>query len=243
MSLLFTNASSDRVDNNTTDSLDNLTAGSMITWIYRTTSSTDRFIWCKGRTDLSRAKYVKINSSDAGQGAGSMQMGIYRATSPFIVEPTSTGILVDTWMCVACVWDTAGVAGDQHFYIGSMTADLAEPGAYTTRTVGSGTPVDDSADIFVTGNHPVANNLSFAGRIAWLTVWNRVLSLTELKEQQWNPTPTTGCVMLHEYDNATTVPDDSGNDNFGTVTGATLADSPPIPRSLAFFSPARRRGA
>lgn len=230
MSLLFTNAISDRVDNNSTDSLDNLVAGTSLQWIYRTTADTDRFIWCKGRTDLSRAKYLKINSSDSGQGAGSLQLGIYRATTPYIVEPTGALVAADVWSCVANVWDTAGVVGDQHFYTGSLTEILTEPGAYTTRTMGTGTVADDSVDLFVTGNQPDLNNLSFAGRIAIHMLWNRGLTLGELRQQQFMPHKTSGCVKFthYGYNGISTQPDWSGNQNFGTVTGATVAQHVPL---------------
>lgn len=224
--LLFTNAATDHVDHGSAAVLDNINAGSLLAWVYRTATTSDRILYMKGNAaELSRAKYLKVNSSDNGQGAGSLQFGMYRATTPLLVEPTGTPVTQDAWVCIAATFDADGSASDQHIYIGDLDEVLTEPGAYTVRQAGSGTPSDEAADDFHIGNEvQVAPlRLAFPGRIAMFAYWNRVLTLAELRAQQYAPSVTPGCVLFAEL-SGSSVPDLSGNGNTGTVSGATDAD-------------------
>lgn len=228
--LLFTNADTDHVNHGLGSTLANINAGTMLAWVYRTGTTSDRMVYMKGNAaELNRAKYLKVNSSDNAQGAGSLQFGMYRATTPMLVEPTGTPVTQDAWVCIAATFDSDGADGDQHVYIGDLDDPLTEPGAYTVRQAGSGTPSDDSADNFHVGNEMQVSPLrfSFPGSIALLAYWNRVLSLDELRDQQYRPHPTSGCVLFASMTTTPTVVDESGNDNDGTVSGATLTDGIP----------------
>jgi hypothetical protein len=228
--LLFTNAATDHVSHGSGATLDDINAGTMLAWVYRTGTTSDRMIYMKGNAaELNRAKYLKVNSSDNGQGAGSLQFGMYRATTPMLVEPTGTPVTQDAWTCIATTFDSAGADGDQHIYIGDLDDPLTEPGAYTVRQAGSGTPTSDAEDAFHIGNEMQVSPLrfSFPGRIALLAYWNRVLTLQELREQQYRPHPTSGCVLFASMTTTPTVVDESGNGNDGTVSGATLTDGIP----------------
>jgi hypothetical protein len=75
-----------------------------------------------------------------------------------------------------------------------------------------------------------AADLSFVGRGAILALFNRVLLLPEIQAWQYRPRNLSGCVGFWRLgsNGTATQPDFSGNGNSGTVTGATVAEDPPL---------------
>ena len=139
---------------------------------------------------------------------------------------------LNVWNFVAGCEDT-GVAG--HVYTGSLTVSAVER-AYGVSVLGTGTQFDDSSNSLVVGNkHAATFNQAFNGRIAFAGIWNRALSLGEIKDQQFYPHKTSGCVLfLHlGFTGTGTQPDWSGNANAGTVTGATVDAHVPLGNPFA----------
>ena len=132
------------------------------------------------------------------------------------------------WCAVAAIWDMAGANGDQRMFHGDLATPFAEVAAYSLQRVGSGTPTDVSGSSLIVGNNPLGA-LPFDGKIGFIALWNRRLSLTELIAQQLHPSVTDGCVLFSYLGiGNTTEADWSGNGNQGTVTGTTLFPNAPL---------------
>jgi hypothetical protein len=135
----------------------------------------------------------------------------------------------NTWNYVGFTFDIAGSANEViQIYKGNLTTVAAEI-SYAYRTDGSGTLNSDAAANFSIGNAS-GYGAAWPGTIAWFAHWNRVLTLAEVVEQQFNPHVTSGCVLFMHlgYNGTGTQPDWSGNGNNGTVTSATVSDHVPL---------------
>ena len=140
-----------------------------------------------------------------------------------------TAFGVNKWMfCVGRV-DITGVDADQQVFIGDLNRTPAEPSSYVLQLVGSGTAGDNSGDDQFVGNNQTAA-VNFDGQIAWGGIWDRYLSLAEIFDQWDHPHQTPGNVLFTHYglDGDGIQIDRSGFSNHGTVTGATLAQGPPL---------------
>lgn len=234
MALYFGGASSHRVDcgSGTATASVNLTTGTMIAWVYMNSVADGRF--------AARGLFGTSDPSWWASGVNQVDVFINRATAGLNVNATSAnlpGFGSGKWSLIAATWNTGGVDADQHLYSGDLTTLADEASAYATRTVGSGTVSNNSSRPLILGN--AANNaLALPGRLHTIQFYNRQLSLAEIRSWQFQPRNLTGCVGHWRLgDSGTgTQRDLSGNRNNGTVTGATLANNPPLPRW-------RRRGA
>jgi hypothetical protein len=231
--LTFGAATSDRVNVGTSATLENHTAASYLAWVYTTTDTNSRRIYQKGLFAGNGARALSI-----GAATPELSLQVNRATTILSAAANLSNFAayaLNSWVCFAGVHDTGGANGDQKLYCGNLLAPLAEPSAYSAQSVGSGAPASNagsSAFIANTSN----TNAAFQGRIALVAVFNRVLSLAELRDLQYRPRPTRGCVGFWQLGRTgtSTQMDYSGNGNHGTVTGATFSHGPPI-------RPVRRR--
>lgn len=224
MALLFTSGTSDKVDCGSGASLDDLAAGTFLAWVYPTALKADDTIVVKTAQSTGMRNFIAV-------GSGALRVDIDRATDLVIVSSASV-LSTDSWQFVAAVFNTGGADADQKLFHGTLTSLAAETG-YQVQQVGSGAVVSDAAHNLFIGNFNSGTFGAFAGRIAWVAHWNRVLTLAEIRAQQFRPHKTSGCVLfMHLGFNGTgTQPDHSGNFNSGTVTGATVA--PHVPLALA----------
>lgn len=132
----------------------------------------------------------------------------------------------------AIAYNTAGVDGDQKLYLGTDTAPCAEPSAYTTQVVGTSTVSNDSADNLYIGN-TYAASVGWDGTISCVAFFARTLTQSEIRRWQQNHAATVTlddgstatAVGYWILDNTTSITDQSGNGNTGTVTTATLASA------------------
>lgn len=154
-------------------------------------------------------------------GSGNMEASVLQANM--------THTAVNTWCDWAVTWNLNGADADQHLYGGNLANAFTEVGTYNAQTAGSGTI--DTEDPTINPMIGVAGNVlnrGFPGRIAWLLIWSRQLSLGELRAQQHRPHVTAGCVGFWMLWGTGTQPDLSGHLNNGTVTDATAAPHPPM---------------
>lgn len=230
MALSFTN-SSDRVNIGTGSSLDNLATCTIAAWLYCTNDNIDRRIWQKGLSPNGRLFYTFSSA-----GTAQLRLDVHgRGTLAYANTSAFSAWATNKWCFAACVWNTGGANGDQKLYVGDLSTTLAEPSAYTSQAVGTGSPGNNSGVAAVWANN--TNNASaFQGRIATGWIFNRVLSIGELAHLQFKGQILSGCVDYHEFGftGSSSSADWSGNVNTGTITGATVVDHVPLASPFGF---------
>jgi hypothetical protein len=193
--------------------------GTILMWLYPTDIVT--------ANSYARNANIFFNNN----GGSSVQLSIARATQSILMvsngAPSTLG--ANKWFFVAAVWNPAGTNTDQHLYHGDLATAIAEVSSYSIQRVGSGTVTSNSGLNLLVGN---ATNglLPMTGRIGVVAMWNRQLSLGELRAQQYRPLPTSGCVLFTHlgFNGTGTQPDWSGNGNNASVSGCTVADHVPL---------------
>lgn len=211
--MALTYAATNVVNCGSAASLDNLTTGTRILWAYPTTVN--------GRL-VEKASNSRL---DANTG-GSIEILIARATTPLNYISTGSTMVANVWQCVAATWDLGSNVG--HLYIGTLTSPMAEV-TYAISQGGSGAITSDAASNLLIGNR-ASGAFTHQGAIADVAVFNRALTIGELRDWQFNPRKMTGCVGFWRLgSNGTTdVPDLSGNFNTGSITGTTVSAHVPV---------------
>ena len=228
MALDFTNATSAVVDYGSDASLDNLSAFTIIVTAYPTALTSGRRYFAKGLDNNGLAMWMDWTTS------GAIATQVDRSTSPDQAVSTLT-VSTNTWIQIAMTYDTTNGI---NIFTRSLNAPFSEVG-YSTNNIGSGTRIDDSAQPFVVGNR-VELDTSFPGRIDDIKVINARLSLAELNWHAFKPVFAENVVLFSKlgWQGTSTQVDYSGNQNDGTVTGATLTNHAPLvnPFSLSNFN-------
>lgn len=208
-------------------SIRDLATCTILSWIYLTdtTPAADVYVWTKGNFDPGQRSFG-VNTS--GGLNAFVRRGAGTPTSAVTALANTPAIAQDAWSFVGCCWNTGGANGDQKLFHGNLATLAAEATGYSTQSVGSGTIQSDNALVARIGQYATTN--PFAGAIAWVGVWNRVLTLAEIQQQQFHPHLASGCVVFTHLGlmGTGTQPDWSGNGNTGTVTGATVSDHVPL---------------
>ena len=225
MALDFSAGTTDNCDFGSDSSLDDLSTGTFIAWVRPTAVSGDDTIYAKNNSS-----FTAFHNWLGNDGSGNILLDV-RRTGPNLQVLTSNGPLsANTWSFIACVFDTGGANGDQKHYSGGLSSAPTED-TYTTQQVGSGTKSSEAGVNAVIGNVSTPQTWgTFGGRIAFMGVWDRVLTLEEITAQWRKLHPTANCQLFCHVGLAGTGTqvDLSGNGNDGTVTGATKADHVPI---------------
>lgn len=196
-------------------------AGTALLWVFPDASTTGTWV-VKGAPQL-----FIFNPLTTG-----IQVTHARATTSLLAQTAFANMATygnGKWCFVGATWDTAGANGDQQLWHGDLTTIVAEASSYSVaQRVGSGTVTSTAADNFLAGNR-AAGTIPLDGKIAWVGLWNRRLSLGEMKDQQFWPHVTSGNVVFDWVGfSASPEPDWSGNGNAGTVTGTTLYPNVPL---------------
>jgi hypothetical protein len=226
MALKFDNTTSDHVDHGSDASLDDLTAGSIMIWLWPNDVSNDFEGVCS-----------KTESDGYNDGWSWYKMGAdgtrlrftyARAVSDQDVRMTTSSLSAQTWHCCVVTFNTAGSPAS---YVGDLTTKLSD--VSDTVTAGSGSKVTDAAHPLRVGSTWDTTNYDpFGGRIALCSIWNTQLTLAQLQIQQYEirrPIVAPGnCVFFCNYFGTGTQVDWSGNGSNGTVTNATAAPHVPL---------------
>ena len=226
-SLNFDQGTTTKVDHGDAASVQNLNVATYLFWVKISTLVAGDRICQKGLG----ANFYLMDVT--GAGSDLLEFSINRGTLSQLSSALFTNFAnwpgTGAWAFMAVVCDTGGADGDQKLYIGSLTGSATEPSSYDNQRVGSGTVGDNSGSNLVMGNR-TNDNVELAGDIAWGGLWNRVLTLGEIRAQQFRPHKTPGNVLFTRYgmNGAGLQIDESGFGNHGTVTGATLAQGPPL---------------
>lgn len=195
--------------------------GTVMVWIYQTSTANPTAWVFPGGT-----------SCQFNPNTTSVLFGIGRATQNLNMVTAFSNLPTfgtNKWSFLAAVWNVTGVNGDQHLYHGDLTTLAAEASAYAIQRVGSGS-VNSSAGLNTLIGNVAGGSQPMAGSIALVAIWNRQLSLAEIRQQQFRPMPTSGCVLLLQlgFNGTGTQPDLSGSTNAVSVTGASVADHVPL---------------
>lgn len=223
MSLNF--VSTNRVDVGAGTSLDNVTAGTCLVWAKTTNvGGSNQILYRKGAAvgDIYRFSFTGTTLSAV----------VTRATTNLeaaALHANCNGLAANTWVCFCATWNTAGVNGDQKLFTGTLTSLLAEPSAYSTQAVGSGTAGNNAADSMFIGSTSTGSQ-PWLGDIAVFQYVNRQMTLGEARAWQFRPSWVSGTVGMWVlgWNGTTNVPDLSGNANTGTITGATVSAHVPL---------------
>lgn len=233
-SLAFTSDADSHVNVGSGTSIDDLAAFTIVAWIYPTSLvSDDRgFIWTKGSGAAGAGLQFGINH-DGNHVAGSLHLG-QLGTPDLDAFSTAAEVTVNTW-CFVAATGSIGVTMPK-MYEGTLTTTVTEiTGGYDGQATGANIDSDAALNGYV-GNWS-ATNMSFPGYVDVVVVWNRILSLGELKDQQFRPHKTSGCVGLWYpgFHGIAAMPDLSGNGNDGAVfTNVSLAQGVPLGPPFGF---------
>lgn len=234
MALSFT-AVTHVVDIGSGASLDNLTAWTVLAWVYPVSLSQDLPLTFKGDAASGSTYRSCILLS-----TGALYLDLHRATTDLTASSAASVYAANAWQFFGFAANSAGAATDQKIFYGTLSAAVAEVGSYASQSVGSGAVVADAAYNQGIGNGiPAQAFWGSSMRIAWVGQWNRVLTLGEIQAQQFRPHVTAGCVGFYHlgFAGTGTQPDWSGNGNAGTVTGAAVADHVPLGPLFGFDVP------
>ncbi len=150
----------------------------------------------------------------------------HRATTDTSLQSNGNIIQANRWEFLA-VMDSDGVA--PQILHGPLNSLPVEP-TYT-RTTGVGAVADDSAHDLTVGHNSLAvPTQSFDGQLGFFGLWNKRMSLAEVKAQWRAPYATPESVLFSYpgYDGSATFVDLSGNANNGAVSGTSSYNNPPL---------------
>lgn len=203
--------------------IDNLTKQTFVAWIKPTTFGTNRYIWSK----FSDKPLFRINNI-----SGNLRL-IKSRDKGQLDYTTTTSLTTGVWQFVAYTIDQSLGSGLAHIYTGKLNL-VPQEASYSTTTDGSGTFFSDGGNAAYAGNRSNLDR-SLRGEIGALALFDRVLSLGELKAWWMKPHVMPGCVFAANYFTTTTLTDISGNGFNGTLAGfnkPTHADHLPLGPAL-----------
>ena len=227
MSLLF-DASTEKVSVGSGATLDDLQTLTTLQWIYIPgLAPVDGRIWQKayfgGHSTFHLLTLIRT--------AAIIENEYARATTSQYTKAALANFSVygtGKWLFVVTTSDPSTDASNK-LYMGDLTTAPAEPSAYTNQRAGSGAFTADSAAALYFGNKE-NDGANVDARIAYAMWCNAILTQADIN-QQWRQmrliSPTVGFWHFGRGGTGTQF-DYSGNANNGTVTGATVADNPPI---------------
>lgn len=222
MSLLFTDASGDNVDYGSGSSLDQLNPLTVMVWVYPTATTDNRRIWDKRNNAAAVGKQFRLG----GGGTARVELTVWDTGggSAILRRSNDNGIVVNVWNFYACVINSTGPVGK--ILRGTLTAAATEL-TYSVNTNSGVAFSDDSAFNLRNGGVP-SSTLAFPGRIGPFAYVNAQLTDGQIWDWQFHPRNIASCKLFAVLgSNGTNVPDWSGNNNAGTVTGASVVRNPP----------------
>lgn len=223
MSILLAKNSSNKILFGSASGLDDLDPYTMLLWIYPTDlTALAANIGVLLFKDLPTQFFVRDT--------GALVAWRNRATTRSDAETAGGYITTNVWQMIACVFNSAGAAGQiMRLYRGTLTA-LAAEASYASQVDGAGVLNSDAAAELELGNASAYGNFNAAIRFATVGVVARALSLAEIRDWQFNPRPGAGARLFSHlgYNGTGTQPDWSGNGNAGTLTGGSVAAHVPL---------------
>lgn len=225
--LRFGSATSTRIELPITTELDDLHTLSVLMWVLPTTLTNGRFLWDKGNG----TKFWQLNGT-----TGSINWFVTNAGGGSQILTAAGTMSLNRWCFLAGTYASADKT--PRFYRGRLRYAAQED--TTAPTVGSGAENSEAGSAHFIGNGATVN-VSFQGAIAAFALFNRQLSLKEIRDWQFQPRYMAGCkvFMIPGYDGTLQKVENFGAvDVRGTITGAkAMQQLCPIPA----FGPVRNR--
>src|SRR6185503_19386634 len=137
MALTFAATSTDRVDSGTASSINNISIGTLLAWVYPTDLVTNN----RRMIDKSGTQKLLWVLND---GIRNYRFGYNRSTSNLNIISQTDYYTQNAWQFLGATWDTSLTNTDQHLYRGTESAVVTECSSYATQQVGSGTHDDSS---------------------------------------------------------------------------------------------------
>lgn len=199
--------------------INDLETKTFIFWFYPTTVS-GRLLFRASAAGNDLIEFLAgINVSFVNRQTGTTQ----------VTTTTDAPMVTNAWQFLAFTYDS-GATPKGHIYYGTTSNIATERAATQTNGTGTKSP-DNPNSLYVSSN--AGASASVIGQISFFGMWNRVLNLQEIQDQQFSPHVTNGCVVMHFYtgspNNTSPVQDLSGKGNTGTPTGTVASlNGPPI---------------
>ena len=204
--------------------VDDLTAFTAVALVRRTGNIVDeRQIFTKMGGGFTGSMWL----ATTGDGANNNKLIVVRTGgSTAYAESAVDALALNTWTVAASTW--AGNAQSPKLYACSLGGVLAEL-SYVSQTAGLYGASDASASIVI-GAREAADATYFAGGIAEVALWNRVLSSDELAALGRGFSPLffpNGRVFYSPVDGRSS-PELNYDGTAGTVTEAAYLEHPPV---------------
>lgn len=228
MALTFGAGSTDKVVVTAASPINDLTAFTMLLWMFQTDNTGSQFVISKGySTDTGR------KSLECGSALTNLVGTVERATTDEL-QVSSGGLSANTWTFAAMSYDESDHV---RLFSGTLTARVAEL-TYGFTITGAGATGADNAQNLIYGNDRVDGQV-YKGRLAMVHYVGRRMTLAEIERQQFRPMPEADTKYFAWFGmNGTgTQVDLSGNVGGGTVTGATVGDDVPLGCRFGFDQP------
>lgn len=225
MALTFGGATSDRVSIAAHASINASEASivSALVRFYIGTITAGRYIVAKNAVDGNGGFRVSV------RGGGEIRVQMSCTTVDAFAESTSLGLSVNTWYDGHFVYEP-GAGQEARIYVTPAGADAWTEPSYTGVTSHVGTTTGNPA--LTLGNNSNASPTSgLQGRIA-MAQWKVGAIHTDQERALWQHglghLVSAGMTMNVGWDGTGTQRNISGNNNNGTVTGATFVAHPPL---------------
>lgn len=225
MALSLSDGATDLINHGTATALDNMAQATVMMWIFldNVNNAIRGFAGKTNSGTLTTGWGISRNNTDGTR----IDLRVNRATTDQTAS-SSTGVLqASQWQLVAVTWDITN--GGPKIYWGDLDTVVVD--VTNSAADGSGTQDDDSTFDLVIGNILTGGARAIPGDIAWAAVYNRDLSLEEIRFHQYRQRfLSSNCLIFshYGYNGTGTQTDWSGNGNGGSVTGATQANHAPL---------------
>lgn len=157
-----------------------LTAMTVLTYLRPTTGTALKYAFSKATTSGSWRRFQHTHFTEfwefdipsTGGGPSAPRRATANGTAPY-----------DTWQHAAATWDGGLLASGIHIYLGLDGATLSEA-TYQGGLDGSGSIVADTGGALGIMNRVSDQLRPMLGDVAYVAIWDRVLTLTELQQAQ-----------------------------------------------------------
>lgn len=213
---LYPGANNTGIDYAASSSINNLDAQTWLIWIRPSTFDSPATGFNRRIAKKNTLDYALGDDSTSGS-APRIAWTRDRATTNS--EVRAEDFTTNVWQFVAFTDEDSQLP---QMFVGTLSSLAVECSTAYVQTTGSGAPTDDSGAALNIGYRPDSNRNSLAD-IAYLWVYNRRLSLAEIRQHQFAPWMImSGCVLHAKYfdDQGASLADWSGNGNTGTLAGS-----------------------
>jgi len=236
--LLYT-TDGDRVQHASNAVYDFNATGTACFWLYPTDDTQRQGIF--NRSNVGNAYFEGNWRADLA--GDNWEFDRQRTTTDLFVQAAAANFVhygLNKWLCICFVYNTGGANADQKILIGDLDSEMAEPSAYATQTVGTGSlnTTYGTNDLIVGNTTNTARE--FRGRMAISMFTTTQLTDQQMRAWQWNPKAIGSPALLgfYGFGGANSI-DYSGNAINGTVTGATQTDHVPLGKLFAMHNTPR----